>query len=114
MKNQAFWDQLAIDAYKSILKARPNNPKAHFNLGLAYLRTGRANKAIRSFLRSVKHDSASATTYYHLGKTYLQVGKVKESIRYFKHYQKHTSKGKSSEMVERLLYEAKDQLKQGS
>ncbi len=95
--NQAFWDQMAIDAYRSILRQKPNSPIAHFNLGLAYMRTQRTNKAIRSFLRAVKCDKSSPTPYYHLGKAYLQEGKMQEALRYFKHYQRATDKNQLSE-----------------
>ena len=104
-KNLTFWDQLAIDAYQSIIKAKPDNATVHFYLGLAYLRVNRENKAIRSFLRAVLLDKEAATPYYHLGKAYLKIGKVKEAVRYFKHYQKVIATENASEswVIEDLL-----------
>ncbi len=105
-KDPYFWDLLAVEAYQSILKAKPKNPKVHFYLGLAYTRIDKISKAIHSFLRAIKYDSTAPTPYYHLGKAYLKEGKVKEAIRYLKRYQKvaNLKKGKS-QIVEALMKE---------
>jgi tetratricopeptide (TPR) repeat protein len=108
-RDPKFWDLLAIEAYRSILKAKPESSLVHFYLGLAYTRINRNNKAIRSFLRAIKYDNKASTPYYHLGKAYLKEGKVKDGVRYLKRYQKaaflkHTGK---SPVVEALMRETR-------
>lgn len=76
----AFWDKLAIQAYKSLLKGNPNSSLAHHNLGLAYLRIGRANKAIRSFLRALKGDKLFSSAYYHLSTAYNLEGRPTKAL----------------------------------
>lgn len=86
--NTAFWDDLAIQAYKTILKTNKGNPLVHKNLGLAYARTGRLNKAARSLQRAIKADKNYLEAYYHLGSIYEQMGKKVEAIRAFNNYHK--------------------------
>lgn len=83
-----FWDELAVESYKVILKSKPNNALVHKNLGLAYLRLKKENKAIRSFQRAIKNNKKHAETYYHLGSAYQRVGKRTEAIRAFANYNK--------------------------
>lgn len=83
-----FWDLLAIQAYQYILRKAPKNALMHHNLGLAYLRTERSNKAIRSFLRAVKYDKDCLDAYYHLGKTYQDLNQPKMAMRYYKSYRR--------------------------
>ncbi|MBB64257.1 MAG: hypothetical protein CMO81_04265 [Waddliaceae bacterium] len=99
-----FWDELAIESYKAILKKRADHPLIHHNLGLAYIRVNKINKAIRSFQRAIKLDKEYADAYYHLGNAYQTAGKALEAARSFKKYLKF-SKGapKDPPVVENLL-----------
>ena len=87
--NRQFWDELAVQSYKAILKERPSSPLVHKNLGLAYVRMGKFNKAVRSFQRAVKCDKDFAEVYYHMGSTLQKMGKRKEAIRAFNNYGKY-------------------------
>lgn len=110
LENTQFWDELAIQSYKAILKKNPGESKIHKNLGLAYGRTGRLNKAARSFERAVKYDKDFAEAYYHLGTTYQKLGKKAEAIRSFNKYQKLMHGGKSkAPVVASLLEEMKSE-----
>lgn len=91
MENSRFWDELAIQSFQTILKQNPHQAKVHCDLGLAYMRVGKKNKAIRSFLRAVKEDKNFADAYYHLGKAFLDEDKEVEAYRCFKNYTKLTA-----------------------
>lgn len=86
--NTEFWDELAISSYKQILKKRPNSALIHKNLGLAYVRVGRLNKAVRSFERAIKADKSFTEAYYHLGTTLYKMGKKSQAIRSLTKYAK--------------------------
>ncbi len=108
--NRAFWDELAVQSYKSILKEKPDSALIHKNLGLAYVRMGRLNKAVRSFQRAVKNDKSYSEAYYHLGTTLQKMGKAKEALRAFANYTKHAGEldkkmGVVSDIVDQLRLE---------
>lgn len=109
LDNTQFWDELAIQSYKSILKTNANNPLVHKNLGLAYARTGKLNKAARSLQRAVKADKNYLEAYYHLGTIYEKMGKKVEAIRAFSNYHKRASLiKKGSPVVGDILEKLKD------
>lgn len=89
--NTHFWDELAIQSYKSLIKKNPQNPLLHKNLGLAYTRVGKLNKAVRSLQRAIKADKDFLEAYYHLGTLYEQLGKKPEAIRAFSNYHKRAA-----------------------
>jgi len=108
--NSNFWDKLAVQSYKAILKNKPGTAIIHNNLGLAYLRLKLPQKAVRSFQRAIKLDKTPANTYYHLGCTYEKIGKRAESIRFLTRYSKLTKndnnnkkKQNKSDVVEKLI-----------
>jgi len=100
-----FWDELAIQSYKTLLKKNPNNAKIHNNLGLAYQRTGQTRRAIRAFRKAIRCDASFAEAHYHLGTTYQKSGSVAQAIRCFMQYNKITKS--SSFVVDDLLNELK-------
>ncbi len=83
-----FWDELAVQSYKKLLKSKPNAAFLHKNLALAYIRQDKENKAIRSLQRAIKHDKEYLEAYYHLGTLYSQQDKPKEARVCFKKYNK--------------------------
>ncbi len=106
--NGRFWDELAIQSYREILKNKPDSALVHSNLGLAYVRIGRLNKAVRSFQRAIKCDKTFAEAHYHLGRAYQDLGKTTEAIRAFKNYSKHSDGDKKS-IVPALLEHLKEE-----
>ena len=86
--NTRFWDELAIQSYRTILKSKPNSALIHNNLGLAYVRIGKLNKAIRSFQRAIKCDPQYLDAHYHLGATCQKVGDLKGAARHLSRYKK--------------------------
>jgi predicted Zn-dependent protease len=108
--NRQFWDELAIQSYLTILKKKPTESMIHNNLGLAYVRINRCNKAVRSFQRAIKHDKNFSEAYYHMGTTLQKLGKRKEAIRAFNNYSKYARCGdRSSRVVSDLVDELKGQ-----
>lgn len=108
--NTQFWDELAIQSYRTILKKSPKNPLVHKNLGLAYMRMNRLNKAARSFQRAIKNNKAYVEAYYHLGTCYERLGKKVEAIRAFNNYNKHIKKGQinDSSVVSQIIKKLKN------
>ena len=47
------WEK-AVEGYEALVKLRPNNGTDHANLGLAYLRQGKKQKAVTAFRRALK------------------------------------------------------------
>jgi tetratricopeptide (TPR) repeat protein len=109
--NTHFWDELAIESYNTILKQFPKNPQKpliYKNLGLAYTRVNRLNKALRAFQKAIKEHKEFAEAYYHLATVYQMMGKKVEAVRCFTNYRKFSKKEDSeSDVVSKLL----DQLK---
>lgn len=104
--NRQFWDDLAIQSYKEILKSKPDSPIIHNNLGLAYVRVNKINKAVRSFQRAVKYDKSFTEAYYHLGTALQKMGKKKEAVRAFNNYYKCADEAeKKAGVVSELLDE---------
>ena len=81
-----FWDQLAIESYKYLLKRNKGQALIHNNMGLAYQRINRENKAIRAFEKAIKCDNTHIEAYYHLATLLKKQHKPKIALRYFKHY----------------------------
>lgn len=82
-----FWDELAIDSYKSLLKKKPNS-LMYNNLALAYVRINRDNKAIRALQKAIKCDKNFLDAHYHLGVLYQKNNKPDLAKRCFKAYNK--------------------------
>ncbi len=109
--NEKFWDNLAVESYRFILKGKPGNAQIFMKLGLAYARTGKVVKAIRAFQKSIKLDKNNAETHYHLSKIYNEIGKEDDARRSMRKYSKlireqetnTTKKASASRSMEDML-----------
>lgn len=111
--NTRFWDELAVQCYRNLLKQDSSNALLHNNLAIAYVRLGRLNKAVRSFQRAIKHQKDYAEAYYHLGMLYRQLEKRVEAIRCFNNYHKHMKKARKHDpLVEDMLSELEHEREQ--
>jgi tetratricopeptide (TPR) repeat protein len=97
--NTFFWDNLAVESYKTILKTKPTCALAHNNLALAYLRINKPNKAIRSFERAIKSDPGFDEAYYHLASAFEAEGKIPQALRYYKKFHKLKQDSKETTTV---------------
>ena len=70
------WSGELEDA-KERVRQNPNDAEAHFNLGLAYRKSGQIQEAIR-----IKPDHADA--HYNLGLAYYDLGRYQEAIASYK------------------------------
>jgi tetratricopeptide (TPR) repeat protein/tRNA A-37 threonylcarbamoyl transferase component Bud32 len=58
---------LAIGYYRAAVALRPDNPAAHYNLGLTLKAKGDLKGAITAYRRAIALDSKDPTTHYNLG-----------------------------------------------
>ncbi len=78
-----FWNQfdsksaadLRIQAVEKTVKSFPNNPMAHANLGLEYLRRGKNDEAIKELEKANKLDKKSIGIRFSLGLAYSEAKK---------------------------------------
>jgi tetratricopeptide (TPR) repeat protein len=65
------------------LRVNPVNPVAHNNLGAAFLRQGRLDRAVRHFAAALEADPASARAHYNMGVALVRQGRPGEAIDHF-------------------------------
>ena len=109
--NSPFWDNLAIQSYKTILKRNPNNALAHHNLALVYLRTDQLRKARRAFQSAVRYDKTCAESHYLLGTVHQRLGDHTSAIRCFNNYTKIIEKKTDGDsVVEKLVKQLRKEI----
>lgn len=86
--NKQFWDELAIESYKNIIKFKPQNPIFFNNLGLAYQRVGNDKKAIAAFRKAIRCDRNFPDAHYHLANALKNSGQREAAQKSFATYQK--------------------------
>ena len=74
-------ESLAIGELQHAIDAGLDSSAAYFDLGLLLANTERAESAIRSLQRSVKHESFSMATRLLLGLVYSRLGRQKEAAQ---------------------------------
>ena len=73
------WDK-AIAEFEKALKANPNDPDNHINLGAAYVAKAMWDEAIAEYKRALKINPKHALARTGLGVAYLQKGMVDKAI----------------------------------
>ncbi len=73
--HQALWEDT--------LAKRPDNARAHNNLGLAYYNLGRVADSIPHYLESRRLDPSMANTHYNLGLALMKAGRGAEAVEPF-------------------------------
>jgi len=81
-RNGRLLDAVAI--FEEILRAKPNEPRALFNVAVLYDKLGQRNKALDLLQRSIAIDRSFANPHYYLGHLYLQMGSYKEAYQSFR------------------------------
>src|SRR5262245_20603575 len=69
------------DRCLQLLKADPQNPSAHYNLGLAYYHLGSIGNAIRAFEKTVAFDDAYPGAHFQLAVCHYRRGAMSECAR---------------------------------
>jgi Flp pilus assembly protein TadD len=87
----------AIEEYKKVIELDPNFPRAHEDLGAAYLKLGRGQEAIAELQKAVEASGRGAKELGYLGYGYAVVGKRAEAMAILKElearYSRHESPG---------------------
>jgi len=68
------------DRCLALVKAYPNDARAHFALGLAYYHLGQAGNAARAFQRVIEIDDGFAAAHFHLALCHYRSGKMNECV----------------------------------
>jgi tetratricopeptide (TPR) repeat protein len=80
-RNQDYHSALTI--WQDTVEKRPNNPRAHNNLGVALLRQGHVQDAIGNFERALQIKPGDANAHYNLGLALVQLGRLPEAIQQY-------------------------------
>lgn len=74
----------ALDYFRLILESEPNNPHAHFYLGLSFSRLGEFPEAIMALRKVLQLDPSLRHVHYHLAWSYFQDTRYPEALDQFK------------------------------
>jgi len=74
---------LAMDLLLKAEKEDPENPRVHYNLGIAYLGKDLGDKAEQQFKEAIRLKSDYSEAYNYLGRIYLYRGETEAAIQCF-------------------------------
>ena len=74
----------AADAYREVLRLRPNSAEAHNNLGVALLNFGQTNEACNCFRKAVQLKPDYAAAHNNLGDVLGKLGRTSEALHSFR------------------------------
>lgn len=77
-------DDKVADAWAEVVKIEPTFAEAHFNLGVALVKLGKAEEAIPNFEKSVELNPYFIKAYYGLGNSLVQTDRVEDGIKQYK------------------------------
>lgn len=77
-RNKIWIDNYSL--FSDIIRKMPDSNRAHFNLGLIYIRQGRLEKAIQEFKTLIKINPLHDDAHYNLGWIYDNLGKKEDAI----------------------------------
>ncbi len=80
-RNTVYQSQQAL--WEDTLAKRPDNARAHNNLGLAYYNLGRIDDSIAHYEISRRLDPSMANTHYNLGLALMKAGRASEAVEPF-------------------------------
>ncbi len=97
----------AINTYKKIISAQPDNHLAYFNLGLLYQQEKKSEEAQNYLLKSIELNENYAPAYYALGLSYMSLGDSKntKAKELFERYLQLEPGGEYKDKVESFLKE---------
>lgn len=80
-RNNEYRDAVAL--WESNLRHRPNNPRAHYNLGYALVEAGRPQEAIAPLKRALELAPGYADVHTTLGNALSQLGRSDEALQHY-------------------------------
>jgi len=80
-RNQDYCSNIAI--WDDTVAKRPDNPRAHYNLGVALGQAGKVQEAIGHYEQALRIKPDYAGAHYNLGTTLLRAGNVQEAIGHY-------------------------------
>ena len=83
IRQNNYWSE-PINFYERTLKYTPYSPRMLNNLGDAYDKIGKQEKAIVFYKEAIKFDVNCAEAYNNLGNAYVKLGKNEDAIAYYK------------------------------
>ncbi|MFQ5574207.1 MAG: tetratricopeptide repeat protein [Terriglobia bacterium] len=79
-----------VNFWEKTVREDPGSSSNHTNLGLAYLKIGRDQRAIAEFKSAIKYDRENADPYMHLGRYYFDRGQNERAIPFFTNAARHS------------------------
>ena len=70
----------AIEAYKQVIRIKPDDAIVHCYLGIAYYKLDFYKDAIESYKQTIRIDSDYTEAYFRLGQVYFPLGRYKDAI----------------------------------
>ncbi len=74
----------AIEAYKKVIKVKPDMAYAYFKLGTVYDRTNNPSEAVKTFREAQKYMPKNPVLYNNMGVAYGKLGKSNEEVESLK------------------------------
>ncbi len=74
----------SVEECKQEVRKNPDNALAHYNLGDAYFKSGKYQKAIESFKQAIRIDPDDAVVHYSLGLAYLDLKVMNSAFEEYK------------------------------
>ncbi|MFZ6864526.1 tetratricopeptide repeat protein [Undibacterium sp. Ji67W] len=75
--------ELAIRLYQNAIEEQPELPRAHLNLGNAYLKLKEFDKAIAAYQTALKFNPEYASASFNIGNAYFKSERATESIPFY-------------------------------
>ncbi len=73
----------AVTIWQDAVEKRPNNPRAHYNLGVALGPAGKIDDAVEHYEQALRIKPDYAEAHYNLGVALGQLGKIDDAIEHY-------------------------------
>ena len=81
-RNQQYGE--AITMWADVVANRPDNARAHYNLGRSFLDAGRDEEAIGSYNAAIRLESNYASAHCSLGNALIKTGRLNEALGHYR------------------------------
>lgn len=70
-----------LERLKKLVEADPQDPLAHYGVGLEYINREQWTDAAGAFTKTIECDAAYAAAYYHKGRAQIEAGRNEDARR---------------------------------